>query len=245
MSLDARLWNVQVPKASDVLASRLRERIFSGELGPGMALPAERDLVSQSGLGRATVRESLRILEIEGLVETKRGRHGGTLVRQPTFASVARSLETFILGNRLRLDSLLEVRATVEPTSAALAASRRTDAELAELERLTASLDDAFDDVKAFLVANVHWHVAIARMSHNELLAGFMEAIASAILAGTDIAGFNSEEIRRDALRAHRRIHEAIRAQDSAAARRRMARHIQAYDAAVMRAAHPAVVEVR
>ena len=210
-----------------------------------MSLPAERDLVSQSGLGRATVRESLRILEIEGLVKTRRGRHGGTQVQQPNSALVARSLEIFILGNRLRLDSLLEVRETIEPASAALAASRRTDAELAELERLTARLEEAFDDVKAFLVANVNWHVAIARMSHNELLTGFMEAIASAILAGTDIANFNSDEIRREALAAHRRIQQAIQGQDPERARRRMVRHIQAYDAAVMRTAHPAVVEVR
>ena len=210
-----------------------------------MSLPAERDLVSQSGLGRATVRESLRILEIEGLVKTRRGRHGGTQVQQPNSALVARSLEIFILGSRLRLNSLLEVRETIEPASAALAASRRTDAELAELERLTAGLEEAFDYVETFLVANVNWHVAIARMSHNPLLEGFMEALASAILAGTDIADFNSDEIRRDALGAHRRIQKAIRDQDSEAARRRMARHIQAYDAAVMRRAHPAVVEVR
>ena len=243
ISLDTQLWNLQIPKASDVLASRLHERILSGEIGPGMSLPSERDLVNQSGLGRATVRESLQILEIESLVKKRRGRQGGTHVQHPNSALVARSLEIFILGSRLRLDSLLEVRETVAPTSAALAASRRTDAGLAELERLTAGLEAAFDDVKAFLVAN--WHVAMARMSHNELLAGFMEAIASAILAGTDIADFKSDEIRRDALGAHRRMQQTIRDEDSEAARRRMARHIQAYDAAVMRRAHPAVVEVR
>lgn len=207
-------------------------------------MPAERDLVAQSGLSRATVRESLRILEIEGLIKTTPGRNGGTVVRRPHLDTVARSLEIYIRGHRLRLASLLEIREAIEPVSAALAATRRTDAELAELERLAASLEEVFDDVLAFLSANVKWHVAIATMSHNELLEGFMRAIASGVLAATNIADFNSNEVRRDALHAHRRIYESIRDRDPEGARRRMARHLQAYETAVMRSAHPEEVEL-
>lgn len=233
-----------MPKASDVLAARLREPILSGELAPGSSLPAERDLVAQSGLSRATVRESLRILEIEGLIKTTPGRNGGTVVRRPHLDTVARSVEIYIRGHRLRLSSLLEIREAIEPVSAALAARRRTDAELAELERLDAALEEVFDDVLAFLSANVKWHVAIATMSHNELLEGFMKAIASGVLAATNIADFNSTEERRDALHAHRRIYEAIRDKDPEGARRRMARHLQAYETAVLRSAHPEEVEL-
>lgn len=236
---DPWLSNLRVPKASDVLADRLRHRILSGELTPGMSLPFERDLVTWSGLSRTTVREALRILEVEGVVRTKPGRKGGTVVRRPHPDTVAHSLDVFIRGSRLRLASLLEVREALEPSCAALAARRRTDTELAELERFDTELEEAFYDVKAYLVANVKWHVAIARMSHNELLAGFMEAMASAIFEGTDIADFNSDEIRREALRAHRRIHRALRDQDPDAARRRMTRHLKAYEIAVMGFKHP------
>ena len=59
------LGRVSVPKASDVLVEQLRSRIRSGELGTGQSLPAERDLVVQTGLSRASVREALRILEVE------------------------------------------------------------------------------------------------------------------------------------------------------------------------------------
>jgi GntR family transcriptional regulator, transcriptional repressor for pyruvate dehydrogenase complex len=236
---DPWLAELRVPKASDVLAGRLRHRILSGELAPGMSLPIERDLVARSGLSRTTVREALRILELEGVVQTRPGRKGGTVVRRPHPGPVAHSLDVFIRGSRLRLASLLEVREAVEPSCAALAARRRTDAELAELERFDAALEAAFNNVRAYLVANVDWHVALARMSHNELLAGFMEAMASAIFEGTDVADFNSDEIRRDALHAHRRIQEAVRDQDPGAARRRMARHLQAYEVAVMGVKHP------
>lgn len=241
---DLQLSSLRVPKASDVLSARLRNLILDGELGPGRSLPAERELVSQSGLSRTTVRESLRILEVEGLVEIRPGRKGGTVVRLPEPETVTRSLDIFIRGRRLRLDSLLEVRVAVEPVTAALAARRRSDGDMDDLERLDARLEEAFDDVKAFLVANVHWHVAIARMSHNDLLAAFMEAIASGVMAGTDIAGFNSDAVRRGALRAHRRIQGAIRDRDPSAAQRRMARHLHAYERALMGATHPEEVEL-
>ena len=68
---------VDVPKAADVLARDLRERILSGELPEGVALPAERELVKQTQMSRATVREALRILEVQNLLRVKAGRAGG------------------------------------------------------------------------------------------------------------------------------------------------------------------------
>jgi GntR family transcriptional repressor for pyruvate dehydrogenase complex len=73
---------VDVPKASDVLARELRERILSGELAEGMALPAERELVKQTQMSRATVREALRILEVQSLVRVRAGRAGGAFVQR-------------------------------------------------------------------------------------------------------------------------------------------------------------------
>src|ERR1700686_5915831 len=75
---------VDVPKASDVLARELRERILSGELAEGMALPAERELVKQTQMSRATVREALRILEVQNLVTVRAGRIGGAFVKAAT-----------------------------------------------------------------------------------------------------------------------------------------------------------------
>ncbi|MDT5185212.1 MAG: GntR family transcriptional regulator, transcriptional repressor for pyruvate dehydrogenase complex, partial [Mycobacterium sp.] len=68
---DIRLSPVDVPKASDVLAGQLRERILNGELAEGAPLPAERELVKQTQMSRATVREALRILEVQNLVRVK------------------------------------------------------------------------------------------------------------------------------------------------------------------------------
>src|SRR3981081_2656799 len=77
---DIRLGPVDVPKASDVLAGELRERILNGELAEGAPLPAERELVKQTQMSRATGREALRSLEVQSLVRVKAGRAGGAFV---------------------------------------------------------------------------------------------------------------------------------------------------------------------
>ncbi len=63
------------------IAASLRERIESGDLVPGDRLPTERDLVDEFGVARMTVRHALDILQLEGLIDRRRGRTGGTFVR--------------------------------------------------------------------------------------------------------------------------------------------------------------------
>src|SRR4026209_1471047 len=94
LSLD--LAAVVVPKASDVLAAKLRGLILSSGLAEGTPLPTERELVTQSGLSRTSVREALRVVETEGLVLTKAGRNGGSQVRRPGRESISRSFELFV-----------------------------------------------------------------------------------------------------------------------------------------------------
>lgn len=220
---------LRVPKASDVLADHLRQRILDGEMSPGEMLPAERLLAEQSRLSRTAVREALRILEIEGLVATRPGRNGGSVVRKPDEEAVARSLDVFIRGRRVRFQAVLEAREQIEPICAELAAGRRSEEELERLREVTLTTEQARDDVPAFLSANVEWHLEVARASGNELLSAFMLAISNAVRAATDIEDFNSDEVRDAAVKAHRRVLDAIDKQDTAAARRAMHRHVHAY----------------
>lgn len=223
---DPRFDVVKVPKASDVLAAEVRERILSGEFTEGMALPPERQLVDQTGLSRATVREALRILEVERLVRIRPGRGGGAFVHRPGHESVTNTVRLVIRGQQIRLEALHETREAIEPTCAALAAKRRTSADLAELDAAHAELIAADDDVPRFLRANVRWHTAVAKAGDNELLIGFMTALSRSIYAATDIDRFMDAEIREVTTRAHARITEAIRVQDGPAAMRRMTRHV-------------------
>jgi GntR family transcriptional repressor for pyruvate dehydrogenase complex len=222
---------VNVPKAADVLASLLREKILNGELLEGMDLPPERDLGTQSGLSRASVREALRILEGEGLIVTRIGRNGGSTVMRPSSVTIERSVGIFIRGQGIRLEAVLEARAAIEPPSARFAALHRSDEDLAEIERCQRKLEEASQagDVDAYVRANLEWHVQVVRASHNELLIAFISAVSHSIYVATDLDGFNSVEVRNAVIHAHRRVIDAIRAGDGDAAARRMERHVGAY----------------
>ncbi|MDE2455454.1 MAG: FadR family transcriptional regulator [Burkholderiales bacterium] len=222
---------ITVPKAADVLADTLREKILKSELAEGAELPSERDLCERAGLSRATVREALRILESEGLIATRLGRYGGSTVARPSAAAIERSVGIFIRGQRIRFEAVLETRAAIEPPSARFGALHRTEADLEEMEACQARLVAASeaDDLPGYVRANLDWHVQVVRSSHNELLIAFMQAVAQSVYLATDLDGFNSVAVRKAVIQAHRRVIDAIRAGDGDAAARRMERHVGAY----------------
>ena len=227
------LGRMQIPKSSDVLAGRLRDLIVEGELAEGQLLPSERALVEQTGLSRATVREALRILEVQGFLNIRAGRNGGSTVLRPDGRSVTGSVEAFVRSSGLNLGSLLETREILEPHCAELAASRRDHGALAALDEGNARMAAALEDTPDYLAANLAWHLAVAEASGNVLLAAFMKAIGAAIASATADVTFDSIDVRRTAVRAHERVTEAIRNGDAAAARRRMTRHVCGFAEAV------------
>jgi len=238
-----RLTPLQVPKASDVLADDLRERILRGDFPEGTALPTERELVNQTRMSRATVREALRILEVQGLVRIKTGRAGGAYVYRPGQDSMADSVNLLIRARRIRIPALLETREAIEPFCARLAARNRTDEDLRRLEAANEAM--AADGTLAeFLQANVDWHVAVAAAGQNELLTGFMLALSQSIYASTDNQGFVDDDVRRTTLRAHRAVTKAIRAKDPETAERRMSRHVHTYAEAIMEVEDRTSIEV-
>ena len=228
-----RFATLTVPKASDVLAAEVRERILSGEFPEGSCLPPERLLVEQTGLSRATVREALRILEVENLLRIRPGRGGGAFVNLPDRESLASTVHLVIRGQGIRLEALHETREAIEPACAALAAKHRTEADLADLDAVHAELVEAGEDIPRFLRANIRWHTSMARAGRNELLIGMMTALSQTIYAATDVQHFMDAAIRQVTAQAHLKIAEAVREGDSAAAMRRMNRHVCGFARAV------------
>ena len=224
------LGRIKVPKSSDVLAERLKQEILSDGYRPGAALPTERELVSTTGLSRGSVREALRILEAQGLVNTRAGRYGGTTVTQPTNDQLAGHINLYIKGRSVTLSALVEVRLALEPMVAALAATRRTEGDLATLRAVADRIKWAADnDLNAFLEENVNWHEAIAAASHNDLLFAFATSVSGLMFEASQIKEFASADVRERVLFAHTRIFEAIEAGDADLARRRVERDVQAY----------------
>ncbi len=235
MKTSTRVLPILVPKAADILADQLREMIVSGRLTPGTFLPTERQLVTDSGLSRTSVRDALRVLESEGLISTKVGRSGGSMITLPGRDAVARSVELFVRTHGIRLESLLECRVAVEPTLAGLAAKHRTDAQLAEIEEIHNEFVGSIENVALYKSVNLEWHLAVARASGNEPLTALMEAVSRPVRDAMDYQHVTTMDLRHSAVAAHTKIMEALRSQDCETAMRRMQRHVSAYrDVAVM-----------
>lgn len=215
-------------KSCDLLADMLRERILSGTLPPGAKLPTERELAAGSGLSRGSVREAIRVLNAEGLVEARLGRYGGTIVSEPGQKMIADVVNRFARGRKLSHLILHEAREALEPSVARLAAQRRSEADLHMLQALHADLAGAVEDHDRFVRLNVAWHAAIGAVSGNDLLASFLLSLASGFVDATDTDDFDTVAVRQGVVRIHARILAAIAAQDGDAAERRMRRHIRA-----------------
>ena len=83
-------------KAAFVIAAEFRERIAKGELRAGDPLPVESELMDELGVSKGVVRETLRILETEGLVEVRRGLGGGPRVRHPSISEASKGVGIYL-----------------------------------------------------------------------------------------------------------------------------------------------------
>lgn len=222
------LGRISVQKSYEVLADRLRQTILDGSLVEGARLPTERELVTQTGLSRGSVREALRKLEVEGLVKTKLGRLGGNIVSRPGNDSMAHFITQFVRGRRLSLRTLQETRETLEPGLARLAAEHRSEDDIARLRELNAEMAKALDDRNRFATVNIAWHNAVATASRNDLLAAFLYSISYDVVVSTVSEEYDTPGLRQEVVKAHERIIAAIEAGDGDAAFRRMERHVKA-----------------
>jgi DNA-binding FadR family transcriptional regulator len=216
---------IRVPRPADVYADLIRDKILEGELPVGTPLPPERILVEESGLTRATVREALQRLQRQGLVVTKPGRGGGSVVSRPTASMFMSSVDLQLQGWAPGTQMLFESRQVIEPWCAYFAAERRTEADLRMLHEINDRSADAMSDLEAFIECKVSWHTTLAAAGHNDLLSTFMEAVSRAILRQTDIEAHRDPEAMTRSLDAHRAITRAIAERDPSVAYRLMTQH--------------------
>lgn len=219
---------IAAPKPHEVLASHLRENILQGEFAEGVALPSERELVSQSGLSRGAVRSALRTLAVEGLVQTSHGRFGGSVVTLPGHESMATAINRFVQGRKLPLRTLQETREALEPFLARLAADRRGDDDLRELQALHNQLVASVDKFQEFAAVNIRWHNAVARASGNELLSAVLYSVSHGLQVATTVEEYDTMETRKQVIHIHAKINDAIVARNPDQAERSMRQHLGA-----------------
>lgn len=208
------------------IARTVRERIVKGELVQGDKLPNERDLALAYGVSRNVVREAVRALAKDGLVEVRQG--SGTYVSNGTSVALGDSLELALSlgGTGKSLSNLIEIRTIIEPTVAGLAAMRATPDDIQAMEAEVELMDGALDNVKDFIAADHRFHVAVARATQNQLVPLILVPVVD-VLNDQRERLFFVVHSAKSAQDFHRRILAAIRKKDSVAAIEAMRGHLK------------------
>jgi len=213
-------------KISELVARAIVDDIVERGLEPGTTLPAEAAMLRRYGIGRASLREALRILEVQGLIRIKPGPHGGPVVVRVDSRAYARATSFYFQLSRATLRQLLEAKIAVEPVLARLAAERLTPESAAALEAVVeAERKEVELTPDAWGPATQEFHAVIARMSGNPVLDIFGLAIIE-IQAERTRKRLPTHHHRKTS-ETHRRIAEAILAGDAALAERLTRAHAE------------------
>jgi GntR family transcriptional repressor for pyruvate dehydrogenase complex len=151
---------------SEQVVAQVRGAVFAG-MRPGDWLGTESELAAKLGVSRLTMRDAVRTLEAQGMVEVKVGAAGGLRVAQASPAHLAEALtvQTNLLG--ISLEQITEAMGCLEPQVAGLAALRRSEEQLEELRAILDQHRSWYSDLMRFHQATSDFHLAIAAASAN------------------------------------------------------------------------------
>lgn len=215
------LERVTRPRLYEQLVEQILTYIESAQLKPGDLLPAERDLAERLGVSRATLAQALVALEVLGVIDVQHGT-GAVLARRPSIASVIKGLRE----HRSRLPEIAEARSTLEVKLAALAAARRTDEDLAAIDEALEVMAKEISDGDRGTRGDELFHEAITAAAHSPVLAQLMAFIAEMILE-TRMESLGQPGRPEQSLASHRKIADAVSAQDAEGAAEAMLAHIE------------------
>jgi DNA-binding FadR family transcriptional regulator len=221
-----RSLNRRVLKASEQLVHTLLLDIMQQGLKPGDRLPQEPDMVSKYGVARATVREALRILEVNGLITMRVGPGGGPALRSATPADFGRAMSLFLQAEGITLEELFRARRLIEPVLVRDAAEQQDPAYLAQARDLVerGRTVDVTDDA-AYLSISREFHELTVSGSPNRVFKLFALGLMSMFIGSLNKAIYTTEK-RRHVLKEHEDILKAILGKNPAKAERLMTAHM-------------------
>ncbi|MEV7995680.1 FadR/GntR family transcriptional regulator [Streptomyces sp. NPDC086077] len=200
---------------------RLRDYVTEGGLRAGDRLPPERDMAARLGVSRASVKQAIVVLEVQGLVEARHG--GGTYLVRDTLdvEPVERMVE-----RRRRLPDVLEAREALETKLAELAAERREEDDLTAMRAALAHMAKEIEEGGHGVEGDRLFHAAVTAAAHSSILAEFMRSIAD------QIAESRTESLRQPhrphrSLAQHQAILDAVEARQPRQAATAMRRHVR------------------
>jgi GntR family transcriptional regulator, transcriptional repressor for pyruvate dehydrogenase complex len=214
-------------KVGQLVARSILDEMTRGGLEPGTRLPAEAQMMVDYQVGRGTLREALRILEVNGLITIKPGPGGGPTVEAASTHDFGRMATMFFHARGLTLRELIEARLVMEPVAARLAAQRRSEDDIAKLQKLIDFEEKGDED--AYVASTSDFHELIAEIGGNGVIAIFTESLAEVFHARVRGILFPPGKPRRQVVSTHAAIAQAVIDGDAETAEKLMLEHMEAY----------------
>ncbi|WP_148409756.1 FadR/GntR family transcriptional regulator [Murimonas intestini] len=206
----------------ELVSEQIKELIAKGNLKAGDKLPNEFEMAEQLQVGRGTIREAVKILVSQNVLEIKRGN--GTFVCERTgLADDPLGLWMIEDKQKLALD-LCEVRMMIEPEIAELAAERGTKDEIASLKNAGYAVEEKIRSGEDHSAEDINFHEALAKMSKNQVVPKLIPVIQSAVnlfVKATDSV------LREETIETHNKIIRAVEDGDGAGAKAAMEDHLK------------------
>lgn len=225
-TVKARFQPVSGAQPAGEILEQVRAKLRSQELRAGDRLPTERELSAQFGVSRNSVRQALRSLQEQGLLEIRKGPTGGAVVCGNGALSVETVLSDLFSLGTIRPQDLTEVRVLVGTEVVRLACARASDAEFDGLEANIAAAEEAVrqDDLARRTALNLEFHKLLARMTGNALLVAVTDAVTG--ITRQFVSGIERTP-NRYVMPFRRRLLRQLRARDVDAATHEMRHHLQ------------------
>ena len=204
----------------------LRDQIIEGRRAAGDRLPPEQVLAEQFGISRSGVREALRVLESQGLVQIRHGYGGGVFVREAGLDQVLGALDTTLRLGQVDVSELYQARLALEPALAVLAAERAAADFIRRLEENVQAAHGLIDRGRDAFGLNLEFHTILAEGAGNRVLGLFMRSVVE-LLERLDREYPTNRAVSRQAVDDHKSLIEALRTGDGAAAAAKMTVHLE------------------
>jgi GntR family transcriptional regulator, transcriptional repressor for pyruvate dehydrogenase complex len=159
-------------KACELIVSEIRNEIATGHLTPGDLLPPEEQLLARFQVARATLREAMRILEWQGALAIRRGRHGGAVILKPKVDEVASSVALMLQIDGTTIGDLGTARALIEEWDVRRLAEHAHPDDVAKLDLAAGQIEEAttIGELEAVAGAITNFHLQISELSESHTL---------------------------------------------------------------------------
>jgi GntR family transcriptional regulator, transcriptional repressor for pyruvate dehydrogenase complex len=217
---------VNVGRISGLIVDQVRSLIREGQLSAGDRLPAERELCEQFGVSRVTVREALRVLEANGLIEIRVGARGGAFVTAPTSERVGEGIADLLTLSAITASEVTEARMIFELGIVPLVCARHDATDIADLLEICDRSDKALAAGDYPVSLSAEFHVRVARATHNAAIEMLVQSFHGPLLMSLQVAQDEAPAMGRRGTEEHRAFVEAVERSDVTAATAVMSEHL-------------------